>query len=66
VIGYVVQGSFRSRVGDEAEQIYGAGQAFYEPANSTHAVSANASGRSATKLLAIFVCPVRGTMNPSP
>ncbi len=57
VIGYVVEGGFRSRVDDEPERIYAAGETFYERANATHSVSANASPRSSTKLLAIFVCP---------
>lgn len=59
VIGYVVKGEIRSRVDDEPERIYAAGETFYERANATHAVSANASPRSSAKLLAIFVCPKR-------
>lgn len=59
VIGYVVEGEIRSRVDDEPERIYSAGETFYERANATHAVSANASPRSSAKLLAIFVCPKR-------
>jgi quercetin dioxygenase-like cupin family protein len=59
VIGYVVEGEFRSRVDDEPERIYAAGETFYERANATHAVSANASPRSSTTLLAIFVCSKR-------
>jgi quercetin dioxygenase-like cupin family protein len=57
VIGYVVEGGFRSRVGDGPERLHAAGETFYEAPHETHAVSANASPRSFMKLLAIFVCP---------
>jgi quercetin dioxygenase-like cupin family protein len=59
VIGYVVEGGFRSRVDEEPERVYAGGETFYERANATHAVSANASPRSSAKLLAIFLCPKR-------
>jgi quercetin dioxygenase-like cupin family protein len=56
VIGYVVQGTLRTQVKGEPEAIYKAGQSFYEAPNGVHLVSANASDRERTKLLAYFVC----------
>jgi quercetin dioxygenase-like cupin family protein len=56
VVGYVVEGSVRIKIGDGAEVVYKAGEAFYEDPNSLHAVSANASRTSPARLLAMFTC----------
>src|ERR1043166_6341505 len=42
-IAYVLEGAIRSKVGDEAEQTYTAGQMFLETPGQVHAVSRNAS-----------------------
>ncbi len=56
VIGYVVSGALRSRVNDEPESTYHAGQSFYEAPNSRHLVSANASVDEPVRFLAYFTC----------
>jgi len=56
VIGYVISGELRTQVKGSSEQNYKAGEAFYEPPNGVHLVSANASKTEPAKLLAIFVC----------
>jgi quercetin dioxygenase-like cupin family protein len=56
VIGYVVEGAYRTQVKGEAEVIYKAGETFYEPPNGVHAISANASDKEPVKFLAYFVC----------
>jgi|SRR5579864_5107802 len=56
VIGYVAEGTLRTQVQGEAEEVYQAGQSFYEPPNSVHLVSANASQTEPARLLAYFVC----------
>src|SRR5437867_11286796 len=42
-IAYVLEGAIRSKVGDEPEQTYTAGQMFLETPGQVHAVSRNAS-----------------------
>ena len=56
VVGYVVEGVYRSQVRGEAESTYTAGQSFYEAPNSVHAVSAHASAERPVKFLASFTC----------
>lgn len=56
VIGYVIEGSYRTKSGDEPEATYTAGQAFYEAPGATHGVSANASKTRPVRFLAFFVC----------
>jgi quercetin dioxygenase-like cupin family protein len=56
LIGYVLEGTLRTQVQGEPEAIYKAGESFYEPPNGVHLVSANASDKEPTKLLAYFVC----------
>ena len=56
VVGYVVEGAYRSQVRGEAESTYTAGQSFYEAPNSVHAISANASAERPVKFLASFTC----------
>src|SRR4051812_7529550 len=53
VVGYVLEGSIRSKVGDDAEVVYKAGESFFEDANALHAVSANASTTAPARLLAV-------------
>jgi quercetin dioxygenase-like cupin family protein len=54
-IAYVLEGSIRSKVGDDPEQTYNVGQMFIESPNQLHAVSRNASTTQPAKLLAILL-----------
>ena len=56
VIGYVLEGAFRTQVRGEKEMVYTAGQSFYEAANGAHVVSANASADKPVRFLAYFTC----------
>ena len=56
VIGYVLEGAYRTQVRGEPKTVYTAGQTFYEPANGVHAVSANASTEKPVRFLAYFTC----------
>src|SRR5262245_14760121 len=54
-IAYVLDGEVRSKVGDDPEQTYKAGQMWIETPNQLHAVSGNASKTQPAKLLAILM-----------
>jgi quercetin dioxygenase-like cupin family protein len=56
VIAYVLSGAYRSRVADQPESTYTAGQMFSEPKGAEHQISANASKTQPTTFLAIFIC----------
>lgn len=56
VIGYVVEGTLRTRVQGEPETIYKAGESFYEAPNGVHLVSANASSTEPAKFIAYMLC----------
>ena len=53
-VAYVLEGEIRSKVGDASEQIYTAGQMFFENPGEIHAVSGNASPTKPAKLLALL------------
>ena len=56
VFAFVVSGSIRSENSATGPaRVYQAGEAFFEPAGSTHLVSENASTTEPAKLLAVFV-----------
>ena len=55
IYAYVVSGRIASKVNDEPERIYEAGQSFHEEPGSRHPVSRNASNSAPAKLLAVFV-----------
>jgi len=55
IYAYVVSGSVVSKVNDEPEHLYKAGESFFEEPGSLHAVSRNASKTEPAKLLAVFV-----------
>jgi quercetin dioxygenase-like cupin family protein len=57
VVAFVVAGTIASKVGDGAEQTFGAGSAWWEPPGAIHRVSRNASTTESAKLLAIYVAP---------
>ena len=54
-IVYVLEGEVRSKVGDEPEKTYAAGQMFLETPGQLHAVSGNASSTRPAKLLALLL-----------
>jgi len=56
VIGYILEGTYRTQVKGEPEAIYKAGETFYEAPNGVHAVSANASQSAPLKFIAFFTC----------
>ena len=56
VVGYVLQGALRTQAEGEAVAVYHAGESFYEQANRTHLVSANASATDSVRFLAYFTC----------
>jgi len=45
----------RSKMNDEPERVYEAGQFWYEPPGAAHAVSANASTIEAARILAVVL-----------
>jgi quercetin dioxygenase-like cupin family protein len=53
-IAYVLEGEIRSKVGDEPEKTYKAGEMFLETPDQLHGVSANASATRPAKLLALL------------
>ena len=54
-IAYVLEGEISSKVGDEPEKVYTAGQAFLETPNQLHGVSRNASKTKPARLLAVLL-----------
>lgn len=56
VIGYIVQGTYRTQVKGEPEAVYKPGETFYEAPNGVHQVSANASTKDPLKFVAYFIC----------
>jgi quercetin dioxygenase-like cupin family protein len=51
----VLEGEIRSKVNDDPEQVYKAGESWTEMPGDHHKVSANASATKPARLLAIFV-----------
>src|SRR6185312_2240358 len=56
-IAYVLEGEIRSKVGDQPERTYAAGQMFIETPGQIHSVSANANETKSAKLLALLLAP---------
>jgi quercetin dioxygenase-like cupin family protein len=54
-IAYVLEGEVRSKIGDDPEKLYTAGQMFLETPNQVHAVSRNASTTKPARLLAVML-----------
>ena len=52
---YVLEGEIQSKVGDDPEKTYSAGQMYMETPNALHAVSRNASATKPAKFLAILL-----------
>jgi quercetin dioxygenase-like cupin family protein len=57
VMAFVVSGSIASKVGDEPERVFHAGEAWWEPPGAVHRVSRNTSSSEDARLLAIYVAP---------
>ena len=55
IFAYVLSGEIESQVNDGPKRVYRAGESFYEPPGSLHAVSRNASKTKPARLLAVFV-----------
>ena len=64
-IAYVLEGEIRSKVGDQPEQTYSAGQMFLETPGQLHAVSRNASDARPARLLALLLAE-KGTPLTTP
>jgi quercetin dioxygenase-like cupin family protein len=62
IFAYVVAGAVRSKVNDEPERVYRAGEFWTEPPGARHAVSANASTTEPAKLLAVIVADEGATL----
>ncbi len=56
VVGYVLEGAYRTQVKGGPESIFRAGDAFYEEPNGIHLISANASDTEPVRFLAYFTC----------
>jgi quercetin dioxygenase-like cupin family protein len=57
VMAFVVSGAIASKVNDGPEQVFRAGEAWWEPPGALHRVSRNASSTAPATLLAIYVAP---------
>ena len=56
VVGYVLDGTYRSQVRGGAVSVYHQGESFFEAASGVHEISANASDRAPVRFLAYFLC----------
>jgi quercetin dioxygenase-like cupin family protein len=56
VIGYVIEGAYRTQIKGKPATILKPGDAFYEAPNGVHLVSANASRTKPAKFVAFFIC----------
>jgi quercetin dioxygenase-like cupin family protein len=54
VLVYVLEGEIVTKISEQPEATYSAGQVFYEPPGSTHLVSRNASDAKPAKFLALI------------
>lgn len=54
-IAYVLEGEVRSKIGDDPERTYSAGEMFLETPGQLHAVSGNASSTRRARLLALLL-----------
>jgi quercetin dioxygenase-like cupin family protein len=55
VYATVLEGAIRSKINDNSEQVYHAGENFFEVPGDHHRVSANASDTQPMRMLAVFV-----------
>jgi quercetin dioxygenase-like cupin family protein len=61
IFARVLEGAIRSKVNDEPERTYQAGESWAEKPGDHHPVSRNASNTEPAKLLAIFVVDTSDT-----
>lgn len=61
VMAFVVSGSIASKVGDEPERVFHAGEAWWEPPGAVHRVSRNTSSSESARLLAIYIAPLNAS-----
>ena len=66
IYAHVLSGAIRSQVGNDAPQVYRAGEGFYEVPGSHHRISENASDRDPASLLAVFVVDSKDTPLTTP
>jgi quercetin dioxygenase-like cupin family protein len=64
LVAYVLSGAIRSRLGDERDHVFRAGEAFYESAGVRHE-SGNASRTRPASFLAVFVASSRNGLTVS-
>ena len=57
VLAYILEGQVRSQLKGQPGKIYSAGEMFYEPPDSVHLISANASSDRSARLLALIFAP---------
>lgn len=57
VFGYVLEGEFETQFGDGPARTLKAGETFYEPTRTLHAVSRNPSAKAKTRVLAVMLHP---------
>ena len=63
VVGYVIEGEYRTQSGSEPAVVYRAGQSFYEAPDAIHRLSVNASTTRPVRFLAYFVCDHQGPLS---
>lgn len=65
VVGYILEGEVRFKLKGQSEKTYRTGQVFYEPPDSVHQVSANASMAKPARVLALIFAQT-GSQNSIP
>lgn len=55
VFAYVLEGEIRSQLDQRPAEVYRAGESFFEPPGTRHAVSENASATAPARLLAVII-----------
>lgn len=66
IYAYVLSGAIRSKVDDDPEKVYRAGEGFYEMPGSHHRVSENASETEPASLLAVFIVDAKDGLLTTP
>lgn len=66
IYAYVLSGTIRSQVDNDAPKVYHQGEAFYEMPGSHHRMSENASETEPSSLLAVFVVDAKDDVLTTP
>lgn len=61
VMALVLSGAVASKVNDQPERVFHAGEAWWEPLEAVHRVSRNAGSSEPPRLLAIYITPPDAT-----